>query len=51
MQSRDRPLFLGDNYNEFSIEVSRNIEKFLQGEQTAETTVNKIEQVAKQWTQ
>ena len=39
---------LKDNYNEFSAEVSQNIEKFLQGEQSAESTVSKIEQVAKQ---
>jgi len=39
---------LKDNYNEFSTEVSQNIEKFLEGEQSAESTVSKIEQVAKQ---
>lgn len=42
---------LKDNYNEFSAEVSQNIEEFLQGEQSAETAVSKIEQVAKQLTQ
>jgi trehalose/maltose transport system substrate-binding protein len=39
---------LKDNYNEFSAEVSQNIEKFLEGEQSAESTVSKIEQLAKQ---
>jgi trehalose/maltose transport system substrate-binding protein len=42
---------LKDNYNEFSAEVSQNIEKFLEGRQNAETTVVKIEQVAKRLTQ
>jgi hypothetical protein len=32
-----------DNYNEFSAEISGNLERFLEGEQSAETTVRKIE--------
>jgi hypothetical protein len=39
---------LKNNYNEFSAKASQDIEKFLEGEQSAETTVSKIEQVAKQ---
>jgi trehalose/maltose transport system substrate-binding protein len=42
---------LKNNYNEFSAKASQDIEKFLEGEQSAETTVSKIEQVAKQLSQ
>jgi trehalose/maltose transport system substrate-binding protein len=37
-----------DNYEEFSTGVSRNMEKFLQGEQTIESTISNIQQEAKQ---
>ncbi|HXO96504.1 MAG TPA: ABC transporter substrate-binding protein [Chthoniobacterales bacterium] len=42
---------LKDNYNQFSAEVAQNIEEFLEGEQSAETTVGKIEQIAKRLSQ
>ena len=42
---------LKDNYNQFSAEVAQNIEEFLEGEQSAETAVGKIEQIAKQLSQ
>ena len=42
---------LKDNYNQFSAEVAQNIEEFLEGEQSAETTVSTIEQIAKQLSQ
>ena len=42
---------LKDNYNQFSAEVAQNIEEFLEGEQSAETAIGKIEQIAKQLSQ